>query len=96
MPLTITRTASVYRLWDDADIRECFAVHADAGWVCSLVCAKENDTVVWAVRLQHSESRQLISASVDDVVVSDGVTVQALTVADYNTANPDNVIEEGS
>ena len=96
MPLTIQRSATVYRLWDENDLRECFGVHAETGWVCSLVCAKENDTVVWAVRLQHSESRQLISAAVDDVVVSDGVTVQALTVAAYNTANPDNVIEEGS
>lgn len=96
MPLTIQRTATVYRLWDDADLRDCFTDHAELGWVGSLVCAKETDTVTWVVRLQHSELRQLISASLEDVVVSDGVTVQAQTVTDYNTANPDNQIEAGS
>lgn len=93
MPLTIQRSATVYRLWEDSDMRECFADHALTGWVCSLVCAKENDATVWAVRLQNADLRQIVSASVGDVIVSDGVTVQALTVADYNTANPDNQIE---
>lgn len=96
MPLQIQRTATVYRMWNDSDLRECFAVHADAGWVSSLVCAKDGASLVWGVRLQNADLRQQVAATLDDVVVSDGVTVQAFTVAAYNDANPDNLIEVGS
>jgi hypothetical protein len=95
MPLTIQRTASVYRLWDDDDLRTCFADHASVGWVCSLVCYQENGQTVWSVRLQNNDTRQLLSIPADDgVVVSDLVTVQTQTLLEYNAANPDNMIEE--
>jgi hypothetical protein len=86
----------VYRLWDDDDLRELFASHADEGWVCSLVCGQEGSEITWAVRLQNNTSRQLLSASLSDVVVSDLVTVVAQSLDDYNAANPDAKIEEGS
>lgn len=96
MALTIQRTATVYRLWDNDDLRDCFEAHAGQGWSCSLVCAKDAGHVVWAVRLQNGELRQVVAADLDQVVVSDGITAEALSVADYNTANPDNQIEDGS
>lgn len=95
MPLTITRTAQVYRLWDDDDLRTCFADHAEAGWTCSLICYKE-ETVLWGVRLQHNDSRTLLAPATSDVVVSDLVTVQTMSLEEYNSAHPDNMIEVGS
>lgn len=90
MALTITRTATVYRLWDNDDLRELFTLHADVGWVCSLVCSADG----WGVRLQNASTRQLISAVLGDVVVSDLVTVESQSVAVYNVAHPDDMIEE--
>lgn len=94
MPLTITRTATVYRLWDNDDLRELFNTHAPSGWVCSLVCHYEDGATVWGVRLQNNDTRQLLSAHLDHLVVSDLVTVTTQTVADYNLANPEQPIEE--
>lgn len=94
MPVTITRTAEVYRLWDDADLRALFDSHAQAGWLCTLNCFLETDSVVWQVQLQLSAARQLVTAGLADVIVSDGVTVQSMSLTDYNAANPDHAIEE--
>ena len=95
MPLQIQRTATVYQLWDDSDVQALFEDHAEAGWLCTLTCLK--DTVVrWQVSLQNSATRQLVSAPRTDVVVSDLVTVESLTVSAYNTANPAHTIEEPS
>lgn len=94
MPVTITRTAEVYRLWDDSDVRALFDSHAQAGWLCTLSAFTEDGVVVWQVQLQLSALRQLITAGLADVIVSDTVTVQAMSLADYNAANPDHVIEE--
>ena len=94
MPITISRLASVYRLWDNDDLRECFADHAAVGWVCSLAAYREGDTVVWSVGLQNNASRVQLTAGLGDVVVSDLVTVEALSVAVYNAAHPDDMVEE--
>lgn len=88
MPIQIQRVANVYQLSDNTDLRTCFEDLGAAGWVCSLICSADG----WVVRLQHNEKKQLIPATLSDVVVSDGVTVEATSVADYNTANPDNQI----
>lgn len=93
MPLQIQRTATVYRLWDDDDIRALFEDHAGAGWLCTITCLKDT-VVVWQVSLQNAATRQLVTANRDGVVVSDLVTVQAQTVSEYNAANPGNTIEE--
>ena len=96
MPLQIQRTATVYRLWDDQDLAELFDSHAAAGWLCSVSCGLEDQVVVWRVGLQHTANRVHVTALREGVVVSDGTTLVAQTVAEYNTANPDNMIEVGS
>lgn len=92
MPLQIQRTATVYQLDDDTDLQDCFGALAESGWVCSLVCTPDG----WSVRLQNNEQRILLTPERADVVVTDGVTVQTMTVEEYNTANPDNQIQDGS
>ena len=94
MPLQIQRTATVYRLWDDGDVHELFEDHAAVDWLCTLNCAKDSGVVVWQVGLQNTAARQVVTATRDHVVVSDLVTVVAQTVAEYNAANPGNMIEE--
>ena len=96
MPLQIQRTATVYRLWDDEDLRELFEDHAANDWLCALNCEKEDTVVVWRVGMQNTEARQVVTATRDQVIVSDLVTVLAQNLADYNTANPDNTIEVDS
>lgn len=96
MPLQIQRTATVYRLWDSGDVTALFEAHAADGWVCQTTCHKDGDSLTWVVSLQKSDTRQLVTATLSDVVVSDLVTVYAQTVGDYNAANPDQPIEEGS
>ena len=96
MPLTIQRTATVYRLWDDDDIHALFEDHAAQDWLCVLNCGKEDGVVSWRVGLQNTGARQVIDADRTKVVVSDLVTVIAQTVEEYNAANPDNTIEAGS
>lgn len=93
MPLIIQRTATVYRLWDDDDLRQLFEDHAAADWLCVLNCGKEDGQVTWQVGLQNTAARQVVTALRDQVVVSDLVTVIAQSVEDYNAANPDNMIE---
>lgn len=94
MPVTITRTAEVYRLWDDTDLRALFDSHAQAGWLCTLSAFPQDSVVVWQVQLQLSSNRQLVIGGLADVIVSDTVTVQAMSLAEYNAANPDHAIEE--
>ena len=94
MPLVIQRTASVYRLWNDDDVRELFESHANAGWLCTVTCIKDGDGVVWQVTLQNSSTRQLVQAPPSDVVISDLVTVESQTLLAYNLSNPNDVIEE--
>jgi hypothetical protein len=96
MPLQIQRTATVYRLWDDDDVNALFEDHATADWLCTINCAKEDGVVVWRFGLQNTAARQVVTATRDHVVVSDLVTASAQTVADYNAANPDNLIEVAS
>lgn len=93
MPLQIQRTATVYRLWDDDDVHALFEDHAAAGWLCTLTCMGDGSGLTWQVSLQNSAARQVITAPTSSVVVSDQVTVQAQTVAEYNAANPGNTIE---
>ena len=90
MPLTIQRSATVYLLWDDADVKALFDDLSGSGWLCNLTVADG----VWQVALQKSSARQLVTAPTSSVVVSDGVTVFTQTVQEFNTANPDTVIEE--
>jgi hypothetical protein len=96
MPLEIQRTALVYRLWDDADLAALFEAHADADWLCTMTCGKEDGVVVWRVGLQNTAARQHITATRDQVIVSDLSTAFAQTVEYYNAANPGNMIEVGS
>jgi flagellar basal body rod protein FlgC len=58
-----------------------------------LTAQKPADVVVKQVALQNTQTRQLVNAQLTDVVVSDLVTVEAQTVAEYNVAHPDNAIE---
>lgn len=98
MPLQIQRTATVYRLWDEEDLKAVFVDHLPGGWLTTLTYFKEKDTDVAEFRLtlQNAETRQIVTASLDGVVVSDLVTVVAQTVEQYNAENPDSVIEAGS
>lgn len=96
MPLQIQRPATVYRLWDEADRTALFEAHALVGWLCQATCLKEGDGIKWQASLQKSDTRQLVTASLSEVIVSDLVTVESQTVEAYNSANPDNPIEEGS
>jgi len=90
MPIQISRPVTVYRLWDNDDPRESFAVLAASGWLCSL--AATSSPVVWSVQLQHNTNRIQLAAQVDDVIVTDGISVDVQTLADFNAANPDNEI----
>jgi hypothetical protein len=90
MPITISRPVSVYRLWDNDDLRDCFEASAVAGWLCSL--AATGSPVVWSVQLQHNTNRIQVSATLDDLIVSDGVSVEVQSVDAFNAANPDNEI----
>lgn len=96
MPLEIQRTALVYRLWDDSDVADLFNDHAEADWLCSMTCGKEGEAVVWQIGLQNSAARQHVTATREQVVVSDLATAYSQSVEDYNAANPDNMIEVGS
>jgi len=87
MPLTINRPAKVYRLWLEADRDDCFTDHADKGWICTYVVAKVDGEVTRAVRMQLDGSKlPVLSATLDDVVVSDGVTVEVQDLDGYNSA----------
>jgi hypothetical protein len=44
--------------------------------------------------MQNSATRQQLTVPLTDVVVSDLVSVQAMTVAEFNAAHPDDAIEE--
>ncbi len=90
MPITISRPVSVFRLWDNDDLRDCFEVLTVSGWLCSLAAA--GDPVVWSVQLQHNTNRIQASASLDDLIVSDGVSVEVQTLSAFNTANPGSQI----
>jgi len=83
----ISRPVSVFRLWDNDDLRACFESLASSGWLCSLACAGQ-----WSVQLQHNTNRLQATATLDDVIVSDGVSVEVQTVAAFNAANPGNQI----
>jgi len=90
MPLTINRPVSVYQLSDNDDLRACFEALAAAGWLCSLVA--HDDPVVWDVRLQHNANRSQVQATLDDVIVTDGSSVEVQSVDKFNVANPGNKI----
>ena len=92
MALEITRTAKVYRLWLDAEMRECFEDLAADGWTCVLACSgkKNSTTVEWAVNLGRQRVNHVTSLL--DVVVSDGVTVEPSALRDFNRKYPDNRI----
>ena len=92
MPMQIQRPANVYLLWDDSDVRALFDDLSAAGWLCTLTVAGG----AWQVALQNTAAKQLVTAPTTHVVVSDSVTVYAQTVAEFNAANPDHMIEEGS
>lgn len=92
MPIQVNKPVTVYRLFDDTDLRDCFTALAESGWLCSLVA---EPGVVWSVRLQHNKNRVQVSADPDGVLVWDGVTPVAQSVADFNTDNPGNRIVKG-
>lgn len=92
MPLQIQRSANVYLLWDDADVKALFDDLSGLGWLCTLTVSGG----VWQVGLQNTAARQLVTAPTTSVVVSDSVTVYAQTVEEFNTAHPDDAIEVGS
>jgi hypothetical protein len=92
MPLVIQRSAKVYRLWVQSDVSALFEDHAAVGWLCTLTCVPPE--LVWQVSMQKAATRQLITAPLAGVVVSDLVSVQAMTVTEFNTAYPDDAIEE--
>ena len=94
MAITFQRTATAYRLWLDADLRELFAVHAAAGWSSMLVCHNEKGAgVEWSVTMQQRGKREVVNAKLTDVVVSDLATVEVQTVARFNRQHPNNRIE---
>jgi len=92
MPLVIQRSAAVYRLWVQSDVSALFEDHAALGWLCTLTCVPPD--MVWQVAMQKAATRQQLTVPLTDVVVSDLVSVQAMTVAEFNAAYPDDVIEE--
>lgn len=94
MPLQIQRSALVYRLWDDADLKELFADHIGADWLTTLTYVMDNGEPDFRLTMQNSKTRQIVTATLSDVIVSDFVTVMAQTVSEYNAANPEHTIEE--
>jgi hypothetical protein len=92
MPLVIQRSAAVYRLWVQSDVSALFEDHAAVGWLCTLTCVPPE--MVWQVAMQKAATRQQITAPLPEVVVSDLVSVQAMSVAEFNAAYPDDAIEE--
>ena len=90
MPIMISRPVSVFRLWDNDDLRDCFESLTVSGWLCSL--AANGDPVVWSVQLQHNTNRLQASATLDDLIVTDGVSVEVQTLSAFNAANPGNQI----
>jgi hypothetical protein len=92
MPLVIQRSAKVYRLWVQADVSALFEDHAAVGWLCTLTCVPPE--LVWQVAMQKAATRQMVTAPLTEVVVSDLVSVQAMTVAEFNAAYPNDAIEE--
>ena len=92
MPLVIQRSAKVYRLWVQSDVSALFEDHAALGWLCTLTCVPPE--LVWQVAMQKAATRQQITAPLTEIVVSDLVSVQAMTVAEFNMAYPDDAIEE--
>jgi len=92
MPILISRPVSVYQLWDNDDLRDCFEALAAAGWMCSLIAHDD----VWEVRLQHNASRTQTQATLDDLIITDGLSTKVQTVAAFNVANPGNEIVRGS
>jgi len=92
----ITRTAEVYRLWVDTDLTDLFTSLALKGWSCQIACGLDGSDVKWVVGLSLPAERRMVSASRTDVVISDGVTVETMTVAAFNADHPDELIEEGS
>jgi hypothetical protein len=92
MPLVIQRSATVYRLWEQTDVSALFEDHAAVGWLCTLTCVPPE--LVWQVAMQKSATRQQLTVPLTDVVVSDLVSVQAMTVAEFNAEYPDDAIEE--
>jgi hypothetical protein len=97
MPLQIQRVATVYQLSNPSDLWAVFQDHLPAGWLTTLTYCKaqESDPApVFRLTMQNSETRQLVTASLSDVIVSDLMTVTAQTVSDYNAENPNNTIQE--
>jgi hypothetical protein len=94
MPLQIQRTATVYRLWDDDDLKALFVDHLPGGWLTTLTYIRDNDVAGFRVMMQNAESRQQVTATLAQVVVSDLVSVVAQSVADYNAENPGSAIQE--
>lgn len=95
MPLTITMTAQVYKLWEPADSDAVFEAVALAGWISRMQCMVLDGVLVWSVVFQRNSSREQIQAARDDVAIFDGTTLITQTLEDYNAANPGNQIEEG-
>lgn len=94
MPIQINKPVTVYRLWDNSDLRHCFESLTVSGWLCSL--AASGSPAVWSVQLQHNTHRLQASATLNDVILTDGVLVEVQTVEAFNAANPDNQIVRGS
>lgn len=94
MPLQIQRTATVYRLWDDDDLKAVFVDHLPAGWLTTLTFASDGGDPAFRLVIQNSATRQIVQAPLDHVIVSDLVTVVAQSVNDYNAEHPGNEIEE--
>lgn len=97
MPLQIQRTATVYRLWDEADAKAVCEDHAREGWLAEWKCIRQDGgLLLWVLSLQKTATKQLVSAPESHVIVSDFATVVAQTVEEYNDANLDNMIEVDS
>lgn len=93
MPLQIQRTVTVYKLWDDGDVKAACQEHAAAGWIAEQRLIYQDGQPSLSVSLQNTATKQLVTATHTQVIVSDLRSVVAQTVDEYNTANPDNLIE---
>lgn len=91
MPLQIQRAATVYRMWVNDDVKELCVTHAAAGWLVTQTWFQQGDDVIHGTSLQKTATNQLVTATDLQVVVSDLVTVSALSVEDYNRTYSDQI-----
>ncbi len=96
MAFTVTRHATVYRLWRDDELLDALRDHVATGWIANIVGGPgpgPGDPPTWGIRFQRGTD-QHASESLNQVVVSDTAVIQILDPQDYAVAYPDNPLPQ--